>query len=391
VASRERRTTQYQACPAPVGSALLALLVLVACGCGQRTAATDRSPVLSNRTKGFAYVAILAAEHPLYGELARLERATSRPSGVALRNPIAQPPASERTLIGGVIAQSYPTPALTEQRKAWEENTGMQLPTDLSTLAPDLQSRLAWERRQIRDRTVTALRSAEADQSRRLAKAREQAIRQRQERLNNLGLDLSITEAESGAQAQAERERILAEVEQVVASERAAADQETAKLRARLRAEEQAGIIEAERRMLRRMAQRVEAPITSTEPFREAMREWLGAIDKPAWVRDQAVSIPSQEGPRLVSEAAQAWSATAGRMDEAGRQQTERLRARRAVLAREIAQDTRAAALRVARERHIDVTFPPLEPAAGRDVTPELRRALHQLWHTQLEPQKEPR
>jgi len=367
----------------PAVVCVLALCAIWGVGCGTKKTATNRQLILSNETEGYAYIPVLATEHPLYGELQRLERALYELEGGVLPQSLKPPMAREALVIAGVAPRDYPAWQLENRRLTWQTGTQQELPTGLGALAPDLQARLAWQRRQIRSQAREQLRVAEAEESQRLAHIRVQAVKSRQERLDNLGLDLTIGDSEAAAAAEQERKRIWREIEAELAKERQAGEARLTRLTAKVRAQERKQIGEAVKEVLRRMARRAQAPITSTEPLREAMNEELLGVALPSWAQQHTIRVDTEAAGQMLSSAEQSWDQAMGEMEASRHRQIDRMMKRRVALTKLIVEGTRSATRRIAAELGLTVHFPPLEAAVGVDLTPRLRERLRRLWHGQ--------
>jgi len=376
--------------PLPVLLFLLAVVAIGVGGCKAHKTATNRQLTLSNETEGYAYVAVLAAEHPLYGELRRIDRLLDALSSgslfgsaavsVDLGSPFKAP---ERLIIAGVVPRDYPAAELEKEKLLWQTSTRQELPTGLGALAPDLQARLAWERRRIQDQASERLRVAQADETQRLAAIRRQAVRSHQERLNNLGLDLTLSDTEASQLVQQESRRIWDEIEREVAAEQQKGQATLQRFRTVVLTEERKRIVEAERKMLRTMARRAQVPYTSTESLRKQMNDELLAIGKPPWVTKYSARVDTEAQDQILASANYDRVQVVKELQARRRERIARLLACRAGLMRLIQKGTQSAARAVAAQRGIIVHFPPLEPATGRDVTALLQEALHDLWHSQ--------
>jgi len=226
--------------PLPVLLFLLAVVAIGVGGCKAHKTATNRQLTLSNETEGYAYVAVLAAEHPLYGELRRIDRLLDALSSgslfgsaavsVDLGSPFKAP---ERLIIAGVVPRDYPAAELEKEKLLWQTSTRQELPTGLGALAPDLQARLS--------------------------------------------------DTEASQLVQQESRRIWDEIEREVAAEQQKGQATLQRFRTVVLTEERKRIVEAERKMLRTMARRAQVPYTSTESLRKQMNDELLAIGKPPW------------------------------------------------------------------------------------------------------------
>ncbi|MEI6503525.1 MAG: hypothetical protein WCP21_21140, partial [Armatimonadota bacterium] len=159
--------------------------------------------------EGHVYTARLLPEHPLYPQYQRLEQEIT-----ALRKPgdlPATPPvfiALGELFLPGPEPPAFPLQAFGEREQIWRVTLLPEPPLVQPELDPDLAAEVSWARAQARQTADTRLARVISEQDNWLAEVRAEAVRARQEALNNAGLDLTIPEREVEASADRERQRL---------------------------------------------------------------------------------------------------------------------------------------------------------------------------------------
>ncbi|MEN6642990.1 MAG: hypothetical protein ABFE08_11130 [Armatimonadia bacterium] len=372
------RRSNASLCPASL-LVLLGLIISLTChGCGRKSAPAVS---FSGRPPRVAHVftARLMNEHPLYEQYRRLEQEIA-----ALRRPCVVPALSPlfldmgELIIPGPEPPSFPLEQFTERRHDWEL-TLLPPPTPPpSDLAPDLAARLRWAEARAKEQTSEQLAAVRNEQDSIVAAVRAKAVRDRQEALNNVGLDLTIKEADLPEATERERRRLWAEIEAEVSAARAAADQRIKAARQRLVQQEARGVAESEAEIRGLMRKRLEISLKSGSETKSRMSNAITPPQAPPMQRQVAwspqVSIASAAALRP-SVPALAASDQRLRMAQAAR-----LAAQRAKLGSEILEAVAVASQRLAGLQGMTLSFPPGERAAGRDVTEQIRPQLRQMY-----------
>jgi len=243
----------------------------------------------------------------------------------------------------------------------------------------DLEARLAWHRRQIRQQTQAQLRQTEAEDNRRLAELRIDASQRYQTELSNLGLDLSLSDADAEEQAAQRKQAIDQEIEQQLAEEVRQGQARLGQLRERLGQEEERAVAQARQQLLARSQERGRQWQASVEDVREQLRQRLAEIGQPQWLpgepasRSEPLALDQAEATRRREEAFAEYRALRA-------QQVARLVARKAALTAAIAAGTRQAAQWAAWGENIDLQVLPDEARQGEDVTDTINQRLRLIW-----------
>jgi len=318
--------------------------------------------------------------HPLYKELQSLQKHIDALRGVAHLDIAEQVGRGwESPVIVGPVLTDYPTWRLTQWRDAWWQELSPVEPGPLARLPMDLEARLAWHRRQIRQQTQAQLRQAEAEDNRRLAQLRIDAAQRYQTELSNLGLDLSLSNAEAEEQAAQRKQAIGQEIEQQLAAEARQSQARLGQLRERLGQEEERAVAQARQQLLAGSQERGRQLQASVEDVQEQLRQRLAEIGQPQWLPGQPASRP---GPLAIDQA----EATRRREEAFAEyralrtQQVARLVARKAALTAAVAAGTRQAARWTAWEENIDLHVLPDEARQGDDATDIIDQRLRLIW-----------
>lgn len=359
---------------------LLLLALLCAGGCGRDGAQIGHAPRPPGR-EGHVYIAPLMQEHPLYPVLRSLDEEIAFLRGDStLRMPL-MPDLSITSPRGMILSlqplQPFPTSSFAAHRARWyKEATRIQEAPRPTELAADLQAQLDWLQRRLNNealRRISRLRSAE---ERRLAELRAKAVRERQEALYNIPLDLQLPDREAMARAEEYRRELWRQIEDEVAIARAEGLQQLSGRETAIHesVEETLRTLEAE--LWKRMEERLEISVKSGSKIRDDMSKALTTSGPLAW-------------PRAVS-----WDYTGivtgfafpveGNVTDAEREtrlaQAMRLEQRRNELAGLIRDATERAVRKTAGMDNIILHIPPYDNAVGPDMTSRTRLALKRMY-----------
>lgn len=372
------RPSNTSLCPAWLLVLLGPTIILTCHGCGRKSAPavsfSGRSPRLAH-----VYTARLMNEHPLYEQYRRLEQEIA-----ALRRPCVVPTLSPLFLDMGELVISGPEPPqfplaqFDEDRREWEL-TLLPPPTPPpSDLAPDLAARLRWAEARARERTQEQLAQIRSQQDSIVAEVRAAAVRERQEALNNVGLDLTIKEADLPEANQRERRRLWAEIEAEVSASRASANEKIEAARQRLTQEQDRAIAQSEAELRALMRKRSEISLKSGSETKSRMSNAITPPQPPSMQQQVTWS------PQASVASAAALQPSVPALRDADRRlrlaQAARLAAQRARLGSEILEAVAVASQRLAGLQGMTLQFPPGEQAAGRDVTEQIRPQLRQMY-----------
>lgn len=358
---------------------LLGLTTILTChGCGRKSAPavsfSGRQPRVAH-----VYTARLMSEHPLYEQYRRLEQEIA-----ALRRPCVVPALSPLSLdmgeliIPGPEPPSFPLGQFDEGRREWQL-TLIPPPAPLtSELAPDLAARLRWAEARARERTREQLAEVQSREDAIVARVRAQAVRDRQEALNNVGLDLTIKEGEVRATIQRERQRLWDEIEAEVSAARTAADEKIEAERQRLARDEARTKAQSEAELRALMRKRLEISVKSGSETKTRMSNAMTPPQLPPMQQQVTWS------PQVSVASAAALQPSVPALTASDRRlrlgQAASLAEQRARLGAEILEAVAVAAQRIASLQGMSLTFPPGERAAGSDVTEQIRPQLRQMY-----------
>jgi hypothetical protein len=352
------------------------ILVLLS-GCGRRSAPAASFLVSARRVH--AYVAPLLSEHPLYPQLQRLEQEL-----VWLRRSPATPAVSPVFLelgelfLPGPEPPAFPLTRFAEHRRQWQLSLLPEESVISTALAADLKAEVQWQQRQARRWADQELAEVTAREDATVAEARAAAVRERQEALNNAGLDLTLADREAYAAARAERQRLWQEIDIAEAQARSHAEERIAAEQGRISGELQRRLAAAEAQAERRMRKRIETIPKSRSEMGARMSKDMVSPEPPG--RAEGVAWRPTGLPP-----AGAFQPTYGpllaRDRELRQAQAARIAAARADLAATIHEATAVALKRIGALHDWNVLLPPDEPASGRDMTERLRPELRALFH----------
>ena len=357
--------------------ALPAIGLILLSGCGRKSA--PAASFLATAAPGHAYVAQLLVEHPLYPQLQRLEQELA-----ALRQPGAVPATAPLFLelgelfLPGPEPPRFPLAQFAEHRRQWELALLPDRPAQPSELAADLKAELQWQQRLAHRWAEQELVDATAREDAAVAEARAQAVRDRQEALNNAGLDLNLADREAQAAAQSERQRLWQQIDIEEAQARSLAEEHIAAEQERINAELQRRLAAAETQAERRMRKRTANPVNSGSGMATRMSNMMTPPEPPARLERYSwrpTALPSagdfqpNYGPLLARD------------QQLRAAQAVRLAAARAELAASLYEATAVATKRIGMMHRWQVLLPPDEPATGRDLTEQIRPELRALFH----------
>ncbi len=381
---------------------LCAAVGCLAGGCGKRDSAPRAAPV--ERRVGYAYTAVLIGHHPLYGVLEHLDWAVEErrleagsweleaANGEALFDselPYALDPSA-------LLVPDWRPPGrgrMDELRSRWM--AGYPRPgAATGELSQDLAAVIEWEREQARQRVEDALAGAQARETRRLAQLRARLVREQQERLANLPLDLSAPEAEVLREAERERKLIWDTIHAQMAAETEVGEQRLAGIEQRLKAEAEARMSAAEQ-AAREVTARREAEMQRTgEALRAEMTHEIEGADEavPRAAADAGTSTPGRDRAELGATQrgeANARLGAASRMreeahaarDRAVSRQLHRLAQARGRLQRQLKRSTEIAALAVAERQNLELALLPGDAPRGNDMTQLIGAELDGFWN----------
>lgn len=358
------------------------MCAVVACtvaGCAKRGRAPAPRP--QEPPVGYAYTAVLMGHHPLQPALEDLERAVEMMGGERWPSvPGMLGSKFETVAFPGPYGRPSGLGQMAELRSRWLERHA-EVGLVEGEFSEDLAARLEWEREQARQRVEEALSRARAGETRRLAQLQARLVREQQERLNNLPLDLSASEAEVARRAEAERKRIWAAIHAQVAAEKEASGARLAELEERLQGEAEDRVSAAEQAARDTVRQRAEEMARAGEALRAEMADEMGQ----AWAHEgggaeDVAAEPTEANLRLSAAERMREEAEAAGREAAWRQQ-ERLARAQARLRRQLKRSTEIAALAVAQRRNLRLELLPGGARRGSDMTELIAAELDELWN----------
>ncbi len=378
--SRRRRRLRAMASePVIISRWVMLALACALVGCGEREPDSTREPLQPGR--GYAYTAVLMSAHPQYQALARLDMAA-----------IQLDQADEIELPFSLMGRRLPPVTLTETlayganptrlaqwRQWWEERYTEADELADGDLPRDLWAGLEWEREQGRKQVNQRMATAEMGLSRHLAKVRAGLVRQMQERLNNLELDLSGRESDVLKAAGEERARIWESINRQVELERESGEGDLVKLRAQLEAEAAGRVDEARRAAEETARERAEQVARAGETLHSEM---AGELEASQWQNPVAAELaadPSEANRRLTSGEDTIGRALATRRDVLERQRMQ-VRAAAARLRIKLKRETEVWAIAVARRNDVQLQLLPGGRSEGRDMTDAIAAELESVW-----------
>lgn len=361
---------------AAILSALGAIVTVLAGGCGKPWPAPQAWAL---RHEGTVHVARLITEHPLYPQYERLGQEIA-----SLQRPCLIPQVPPVFIELGELflpppePPAFPLAEFEGRRSQWQLTLLPDRPAAVTTLDPDLQADLNWARLQAQEQAATQLEQAQSEQESYVAQVRAAAVKARQEAMNNTALDLTISDKDVQAAQDKERERLWAEVEQEVANARATANQRGAQAQQQIEERMRQMVSAAESDVSERMKKRTENLIKSGSEIRSRLSKALTPPEPLAmgsgltWL-PRGESAPARALEPAVAEMLQ-------REQRLRTAQATVLAAKRAEMAADLERGTELAVRRIAGLRGIRVHFPPIEPAAGPDLTEEFRAELRKMF-----------
>jgi len=366
----------------PVAVGLVAIVLLAAAGCGEREAREPRQPIAPG--PGYAYTAVLMAAHPLYGALARLELASARLGD------------DEMGLAGGLMGSEFETVTLTEtlaygpnldsllQRQGWWAEQYRRHHGLVEELPRDLWARLEWEREDAQRQVERRMREAGAELTRELARLRARLVREQQERLNNLGLDLAGRESDVLRAAEEEQARIWAVIERQVELAREAGERDLSELRRELEDQADARVARAREQAEETARERREQMAMAGEELHDEMGAEMDAVvvaDLPA----QEMSYDPSPANRQLAAGERSWAEAGAAREEVVDRQRRRLLAAQARLRVALKEDTELWALAVARRHDVQLQLLPGGSRVGNDITSSIAGELSRVWRSGLD------
>lgn len=324
-------------------------------------------------------MARLISEHPLYPQYQRLGQEIAY-----LQRPCAIPQVPPVFIELGELflpppdPPQFPLAEFEARRHEWQLTLLPDRPVLITTLEPDLQAEINWARIQAQEQAAAQLQQVQSEQERRVAEAKAEAIRARQEALNNVGLDLTLPDKDVQAANDQERQRLWAEVEQDVAVATAQANECVSQAQQQIESRMNETIAAAETDISQRMQKRTEIFVKSGSEIRTRLSK---AMTPPeplamgtgfAW-RPSPEASPSQPLEPAVVDMLQ-------REQRLQAAQASALAAKRADMAADLERGTELAVRRIAGLRGILVHFPPTEPTAGPDLTEDFRAELRTMF-----------
>lgn len=273
---------------------------------------------------------------------------------------------------------AFPLEQFQSRKSAWQLTLLPDRPTAPSALPPDLASQANWARMQAEEAQQERLVQAIAEEDARLAEVRAEAVRSRQEALNNAGLDLTVPDREMRAVADKERRRLWQQVEAEVVVARADGEARLTRVRERIAAETREAIAAAEADAWRRMGTRAQILVKSGSETRTRMSKAMAPPERLAMGSQFAWEPEGGSGPD--SSFGPATSDLGAREARLRGEQAARLVARRAAMARELETAVSLAVQRLAGRSGVTVRFPPSAGAKGPDLTEEFRPPLRAMF-----------
>ncbi len=357
---------------------MVGLVCALVAGCDKREPNATREPLQPGR--GYAYTAVLMSAHPQYRALARLDMAATGLDQAEMQLPLglmgrrASPVTLTETLAYGA------DPArLAQWRQWWEDRYTQADELADGDLPRDLWAGLEWERDQARQQVAERMATADMELSRHLAKVRAGLVRQMQERLNNLELDLTGRESDVLKAAAEERERIWASINHQVELAREAGEGDMARLRTQLEAEATQRAGEARREAEETARARAEQVASAGETLHSEMAGELEASQWQIPAAAELTSAPSEANRRLASGEDTIQRALATRSDVVDRQRMQ-IRAAAARLRTKLKRETEVWAVAVARRNDVQLQLLPGGRSEGSDMTNAIAAELELVW-----------
>ncbi len=333
--------------------------------------------------QGYVYPARLINEHPLYGQLARLDaeiRRLNATSAVAWQRQWqgSITPDMRLTFIPPQLP-GYDEDTYAGYRHIWQQQRTEGLPQpNLTELAPDLQARLRWIERNLRTDLDRKLEGARYAEDLRLARTRAELVRKHQEALSNA--DLVLPRSREGTAAiTSQREKILAKIESQMAQERAASQALLTEYEAKMRQEAQLAFVAAQMELWDNMKKRLQRSVTSGSKTAARLSKVLSDWQSADYSADVLEWQPSGAGV-FAPDTEPTDTEFSALYEGSGRRVASVLGLRRGSLNRAIYQETALAVRKCAMELGVDVTIPPLEPPSGEDMTETIRPLLRRMW-----------
>ena len=328
---------------------------------------------------GYVYTARLLPEHPLYPQYQRLEQEIA-----SLRKPRTLPATPQVFIALGELflpapePPAFPLQAFGEREQTWRLALLPDRPLIQPELDPDLAAEVSWARAQAQQAADTKLARVVSEQENWLAEARAEAVRARQEALNNAGLDLTVPERDVEASADRERQRLWAQLEEELKTAHSQAEAQVATARETIMQGFEADVAAATDQARQRMKRRAEILVKSGSEMRSRMSNSMTAPEPlpptPGLQWRPKVAVPSGID-------AQAAAMALNQRDEQLRlAQAALLADKRAEIAAQMEEGTERAVRRLAGVLGTRVSFPPTEPAVGEDITDEVRPALRSMF-----------
>ncbi|MCE5238303.1 hypothetical protein LLH23_07395 [bacterium] len=271
----------------------------------------------------------------------------------------------------------FPVDRFEAERRRWQLTLLPDRPAETPELAPDLAAELARERRTAELRARRELAEATSREQERVAEKRAEAVRARQEALNNAGLDLTARGREAIAAAQRTREVLWAEIEQETSQAQAQAQARLAEVRQRIAAETEQHLASATADARARMQKRTETAAKSGSETRNRMSKTVAPPEPLEMVQGAAWRPTDVSGGQLQPTVEPMLSADR-RTREA---QAARLSVGRAQLLQQAYDGVARAVLRIGGTHNWDLQLPPDGPAAGSDMTEQVRPELRRMFH----------
>jgi hypothetical protein len=272
----------------------------------------------------------------------------------------------------------FPTDTFGADREQWQVTLLPDRRAELPVLAPDLAAELAWQRNATAQWAEREAARAVAREDAWVADKRAAAVRERQEALNNAGLNLTARGREGFAAIRRTREEIWAEIEQETTRARVTAEARLAEARRRIADEVRQRSDAARVDIWQRMEKRTETALKSGSETRGRMSKALVAPETLAleasvtW-RPEGLPATAQLQPTLPPLL---------RADARTREnQAAALAAARAQLQTELYRSVALGVLRVAGTKNWQIHLPPDEPARGSDLTELVRPEVRALFH----------
>lgn len=355
----------------------LAIWLIFTSGCGRKAA--PAVSFFAAPRQGHVYVAQLVSEHPLYEQYRRLEQEIASLQ-VSCTVPAVPPVPLElgALFLPGPELPRFPLEQFEHRRALWQATLLPERPVTTSTeLAPDLVAELQWQRHQLERQEQRQIDVLEARENECVAELRAAAVRARQEALNNAGLNIKLPEREAQEAAEKERRRLWDEIEAETAAARAQAQERIATETARIQAETEVAMTEAERSVRQRVQKRLEVFVKTGS---ETPRRMSNAVVPPS----PPVSAPGVSWQTATPPSGE-FQPTLPPLLEADRRtrlaQASRLALARAKLGADIFEATALAVERIAGLHDWRLYLPPEEPATGADMTERVRPELRRLFH----------